>query len=191
MLEVDWEKWFFNFEAASQESKKSRRPILLQFHRVQCSGCRKMYAVTYPDPEVSAELYQWFVPLRLDILKEHHIRSSYSAVWTPSFYFLDYRGKLLHSLPGYLPPEDFRIVMRLGLAAYHIPRGKYSEAIEILTDGLEQFSTNPRAATLRFWRGMANYLKTYDSQQFREEMLEIQETYPNSPEARMWPWEDR
>lgn len=191
MLEVDWSKWFFNYEAACQESKRNRKPVLLQFHRVQCAGCRKMYAVTYPDPEASAELYQWFVPLRLDILKEHHIRSSYSAVWTPSFYFLDYRGKMLYSLPGYLLPEDFRIVMRLGLAAYHISRGKYDAAMTILTDGLEKFASNPRSATLLFWRGMAQYLKNYDSQEFREAMTEIRESYPNSPEARMWPWEER
>lgn len=189
MLDVDWEKWCFSLENAVQEAKRSRKPILLQFHRVKCSGCRKMYAVTYPDRDVSAELYEWFVPLRLDILKEHQIRSKYAAVWTPSFYFLDYREKMYFSFPGYLPPEDFRILMRLGLAAYYIPRGKYKEAINILTDGLEKFANNPRAATLMFWRGMANYLKTYDSQQFREEMMDIREAYPDSPEARMWPWE--
>lgn len=191
MLDVDWEKWCFSFDAASQQAQQNRKPILLQFHRQQCAGCRKMYTVTYPDKDVSEELYRWFVPLRLDILKEHQIRSQLSAVWTPSFYFLDYRGKMLYSLPGYLLPEDFRLVLRLGLAAYHIPRGKYNDAIDILTDGLEKFTTNPRAATLMFWRGMAQYLKSYDSQQFREEMLAIRETYPNSPEASMWPWEDR
>lgn len=150
-----------------------------------------MYAVTYPDKKVSEELYDWFVPLRLDILKEHQVRSRYAAVWTPSFYVLDYREKMYFSLPGYLPPKDFRILMRLGLAAYYIPRGKYKEANDILTNGLEKFAGNPGAATLMFWRGMANYLKTYDSQQFREEMMDIRETYPDSPEARMWPWEDR
>ncbi len=112
-------------------------------------------------------------------------------MWTPSFYFLDYRGKLLYSLPGYLPPEDFRIVMRLGLAAYQIPRGKYDEAITILTDGLEKFASHPRSATLLFWRGMAQYLKSYDSQEFREAMSAIRDSYPNSPEARMWPWEEQ
>jgi len=190
MLEVEWGKWCFSLESAVQEAKRNRKPILLQFHRLKCSGCRKMYTVTYPDEDVSAELYDWFVPLRLDILKEHQIRSKYAAVWTPSFYLLDYRGKMYFSFPGYLPPEDFRIIMRLGLAAYYIPRGKYKEAIDILTDGLKRFAANPRAAKLMFLRGMANYLKTWDNKGFRRGMSEIREKYPHSPEARMWPWVD-
>jgi len=180
--------WFTNFESATEASKKSRKPILLQFHRDQCSGCRKLYAVTYPDAEVSRELFEWFVPLRLDILKDRQIRVQYSAVWTPSFYFTDYRGKLMFNIPGYLPPDDFRIIMRLGLAAIYIPRGKYQEAIAILNDGLEKFPDNPRASSLMFYRGMARYLKTWDNKQFKAEMTALREAYPESPEARMWPW---
>lgn len=180
--------WFYDFAIAAEAAKKSRKPILLQFHRDKCSGCRKLYAVTYPDPEVSRELFEWFVPLRLDILKDRQIRVQYSAVWTPSFYFLDYRGKIYFNLPGYLLPEDFRLVMRLGLAAVHIPRGKYKEAIAILDDGLQKFPNNPRAATLMFYRGMAHYLETWDNKQFRAEMTRIKETWPHSAEARMWPW---
>ena len=83
------ERWFTDFDRAAEESKKSRKPILLQFHRDRCSGCRKLYAVTYPDPDVNRELFQWFIPIRLDILKDRKIRVQYSAVWTPSFYFLE------------------------------------------------------------------------------------------------------
>ena len=184
------ERWFTDFDRAAEESKKSRKPILLQFHRDRCSGCRKLYAVTYPDPDVNRELFQWFIPIRLDILKDRKIRVQYSAVWTPSFYFLDYRGKMCFNLPGYLLPEDFRIVMRLGLAAVHIPRGKYREAIAILDDGLQKFPDNPRAASMMFFRGMAHYLKTWDNKKFWAEMTELREKYPHSAEARMWPWMD-
>jgi len=188
MTDEDLKKWFFDFESATAEAQKQRKPILLQFHREKCSGCRKMYAVTYPNATVRAELYDWFVPLRLDILKDRRIRSQYAAVWTPSFYFLDHRGKMYHNIPGYLPPDDFRILLRLGLAAYYIPRGKYDDAIAILSDGLDKFPNHPRASAMMFQRGMAHYLKTYDNKRFRAEMTELRNAYPKSAEARMWPW---
>jgi len=182
--------WFFDFEKAKAESKKTRKPILLQFHRDSCSGCRTLYNLTYQDTEVASELFNWFVPLHIDIRKDHRIRSQYAAVWTPSFYFLDYRGKLYFAFPGYLPPEDFRMIIRLGLAAVLIPRGKYQESIDVLNDGIEKFPDNPRASNALFLREMAKYLKTWDNKGFRRGMSEIREKYPHSPEARMWPWVD-
>ncbi len=188
MAETDWNGWFFNLEEAQQEAMKQRKPILLQFHRDPCSGCQKTYAVTYPDPGVHRELHAWFVPLRLDILKDRRERSQFSAVWTPSFYVLDYKGKVFFSLPGFLEPEDFRVILRLGLAEYLIPRGKYAEAKNLLEDGLDRFPDNPRASLLLLRLGMIAYLTTWDNKVFKSYMKRIREEYPHSAEARQWPW---
>ena len=106
----------------------------------------------------------------------------------PPYYFLDYKGKLADFFAGYLNPEDFRIVLRLGLASYLIPRGKYREAERLLEEGLDQFSDNPRSPALLFKLGMAHYLSTWDNQKFKADMSLLRRRYPNSPEARMWPW---
>ena len=187
---VDWDKWFFDLEKAKDEAKLAHKPIMIQFHRTSCSGCKRLYSLTYPNEDVSRELYDWFIPVRLDILKEHRIRSNYSAVWTPSFYWIDYKGKLYFFFPGYLNPEDFRIMMRLGLASWLIPHGKYNEAIDILNNGLKLFPNNVIASKLMFYRSMAKYLKTWDNKLFKDEISKIRENYPDSLEARMWPWED-
>ena len=65
--------WFTEYDAAVAAAKETHKPILLQFHRDKCAGCKKLYALTYPDTEVAAELYDWFVPLRLDILQNREI----------------------------------------------------------------------------------------------------------------------
>ena len=187
---VDWDKWFFNLDKAKGKAKLIHKPILLQFHRTPCSGCKRLYSVTYPDNEVSNELHKWFIPVRLDILKEHRVRSDYSAVWTPSFYWIDYKGKLYYSFPGYLNPEDFRLIMRIGLSSWFIPHGKYNEAIDILNNGLRLFPKNILASRLMFRVSMAKYLKTWDNKLFKAEMSEVREKYPDSLEARMWPWDD-
>ncbi|MEJ2636329.1 MAG: thioredoxin family protein [Calditrichia bacterium] len=185
---MDWQNWFFDWESAKTESQQSRKPILLQFHRDTCSGCRKLYVTTYLAETVQQELYQWFVPVRLDILKDRQVRRLYSAQWTPSFYFVDHRERLYYQLPGYLNELDFRLLMRLGLASVLMPGGKYDQAISILEDHWDNFKENPQAASLLFRKGMAIYLKTRDNLQFRNIMQQIQENYPQSPQARQWPW---
>lgn len=183
-----WQNWLFEYEAALKQSVKERKPVLLQFHREPCSGCKKLYAVTYPDTSVEREMHDWFICLRQDIRKDRKIRARYAAVWTPSFYVLDYKGQSHFQHAGFLEAEDFRLVLRLGLAAYLIPRGQYSRAKQVLQDGLDAFPDNPRASALLFRIGMIDYLQTWDNKQFRAHMQQIRELYPKSAEARMWPW---
>lgn len=182
--------WFFEMEPALEAARSQGKGVLLQFHRDECAGCRKMYALTYPDPEVQQELQQWFVHVRQDIFKNREVRSRYSAYWTPSFYFLDYKGIMHHYFNGYQDVEDFRVLMRLGKAALDMPRGRYLQIIDLMEDGLRKFPGNPRAATMLFNRGMAEYLLGREKSGFRGAMTEIIEQYPDSLEARMWPWMD-
>ncbi len=183
--------WYFELEPALDAARSQGKTVLLQFQRDECAGCKKLYANTYPDPDVERELFQWFIPVRQDILKNRPIRSTYSAYWTPSFFFLDYHGKMLQSFNGYLGVEDFRVLLRLGKAAVDFPRGRYLEVIDLFDDGLKLFPANPRSATMLFTRGMAEYLLGKEKSSFRGAMTEILEQYPDSPEARMWPWMDR
>ena len=183
--------WYFEVEPALEAAHAQGKGVLLQFHRDECSGCKKMYANTYPDPGVQDELFRWFVPLRQDILKNREVRSKYSAYWTPSFYFLDYKGVMRHYFNGFQNAEDFRILLRLGKAMLDMPRGRYQAIIDLMNDGLSKFPGNPRAASLLFTRGTAEYLIGKEKGAFRATMSEICAQYPESPEARMWPWPDK
>jgi hypothetical protein len=189
-MEID-SSWFSDLEPALAMARSEGKAVLMEFQREECAGCKKLSLNTFPDPDVQRELAQWFVPVRQDILKNRAVRSKYSAYWTPSFYFLDHHGTMLQSFNGYLNVEDFRIVMRLGKAAADLPRGRYLQVIDLMDDGLKLFPANPRAATMLFTRGMAEYLLGKEKSSFRGAMGEIVEQYPESPEARMWPWMDR
>lgn len=80
------------------------------------------------------------------------------------------------------------MLLRLGLAHYLVPRGKYREAEEVLSDGLENFPENPLSSRLMFYRAIARYLVNRGNKSFKSEMAEIKEKYPNSLEADIWPW---
>jgi tetratricopeptide (TPR) repeat protein len=183
-------EWHDDLQLALAEARSQNKTVLLQFAREQCAGCKKMYAQTYLDPDVQQELERWFIPVQLDILKDRQERRQYSAVWTPSFYFLDSRGSLVYSFNGYQNAEDFRVLLRLGKAAVDLPRGRYLETIDLMDDALNLFPNNPRAAALLFNSGMAQYLLGKDKSAFRGAMTDIIKEYPHSPEARMWPWMD-
>jgi len=181
-------KWIYNFEEAKESASKTHKPILIQFERDRCSGCKKLEALTYKDENVVEELLNWFIPLKLDILSNRKIRSKYSAIWTPSFYVIDYREKPYWFFEGYLNIEDFRIILRTAIVRYYLPHGKYKEAIEILKDSIDRFTDNPRTASLMLLLGQAQYLRNWDNKLFRASTKDVLDKFPDSAEARMWPW---
>ena len=182
--------WLTNLEEAKEESQKSRKPILLQFEMDNCGGCKKLYNETYPNPQVEKEMTEKFVLLKLDLIKDREIRKEFSGYWTPSFYFLDSKGKSYYNFNGYLPPDEYRIILRLGYAETQIPKGKYAEVIEFMNKDIEQFDDkNPLLPKLLAQIGIANYIKTKDKKVFMKAMKEIQRTYPNSLESKMYFWD--
>jgi len=182
--------WLTNLEEAKEESLKSHKPVILQFEMDGCGGCKKLYEETYTEPKVKEEMSEWFVLLKLDLIKNREIRRELSAYWTPSFYFLDSSGKSYYNFNGYLPPEEFRIILRLGYAESMIPKGKYAEAIQVMSKDIKQFENNPLLPKLLAQNGIANYIKTKDKSAFMKTMKEIQNKYPQSLEAKMYFWEE-
>ncbi len=185
-----WSGWENDYDRAMDRAMHERKPVLLQFEREDCQGCARLYTTTYQDSQVREELHRWFVPLKLNIRTARAIRSQLSAVWTPSFYFLDSRGRSFHSVPGYLPPVEFRLTLRLGLAKILIPKGKYEEALTVLENGLQLFPSSPLGASLLYWKIIAHYLKTWDKAAMRQNFEQMRQQYPHSIEAQMWPYPD-
>ncbi|MBZ0179430.1 MAG: thioredoxin family protein [Melioribacteraceae bacterium] len=182
--------WFTDIEQAKEESKKSRKPILLQFEMENCGGCKKLYEVTYPNEKVQEEMNEWFVLLKLDLKKDREIRRELSGYWTPSFYFLDHNGKSYYNFNGYLPPEEFRLMLRIAYSESMIPKGKYDEVIDVTGKEIDSFKDSALLPKVLVQRGIAEYIKTKDNPAFRKTMKEIQNKYPHSLEAKMYFWED-
>ena len=184
-------QWLKNLDEAKEKSLKSHKPILLQFEMDGCGGCKKLYTETYPVPKVEQEMSEWFVLLKLDLIKDRDVRRELAAYWTPSFYFLDHTGKSYSNFNGYLPADEFRIILRLGYANAMMPKGKYAEASQFMSKEIDQFkNNNPLLPKLLAQNGIANYIKTKDKSTFMKTMKEIQQKYPDSLEARMYFWDE-
>lgn len=182
--------WLNNFDQAKEEAAKFRKVILLQFEMENCGGCRQLYKTTYPDPKVEQEINEWFVPLKLDIIKDREVRRNLGAYWTPSIYFVDSNGNSYFHFNGYLPPEEFRIILRLGLTETIMPRGRYDDIIKIADQDIDDFKQNSLLPKLLIQRELARYIKTKDNSELKKTLKEIQNDFPATAEAKMYYWDE-
>lgn len=182
--------WISNLDQAKEESAKTKKLILLQFEMENCGGCKKLEATTYKDQKLIDEMNEWFVPLKLDLIKEREVRKSLGAYWTPAIYFLDQNGNSFYHFNGYLPANEFRAMLRLGIAETIMPRGRYDDIIKIIEkdlDGLADTSFYPK---LLVARETARYIKIKDNSKLKITLKDIQQKFPESVEAKMYFWEE-
>ena len=66
-----------------------------------------MDAVTYPDPEVKAELSHW-LRRRVDVSKEHELAAAFQVAAVPTAVLLDGAGLVLDRVIGFVEPTGFR-----------------------------------------------------------------------------------
>lgn len=183
-------EWLTNLDKAKEESVKTKKLILLQFEMENCGGCKKLDATTYKDQKVVGEIKDWFVLLKLDLIKDKEVRRSLGAYWTPAIYFLDSNGNSYHHFNGYLPADEFRALIRLGIAETIMPRGRYDEIIEMIDKDLDELNKTSFYPNLLVARETARYIKTKDNSQLKRSIKEIQNKFPESTEAKMYFWEE-
>lgn len=181
--------WLTNLERAKEESVRTKKLILLQFEMDNCGGCKKMNATTYLDKKVIEEMNEWFVLLKLDLIKDREVRKSLGAYWTPAFYFLDQNGNSYFHFNGYLPAEEFRAMLRLGIAETIMPHGRYDDIIKIIDKEIDELKDTSLYPKLLIARETARYIKIKDNSQLRKTLKELQNTHPYSTEAKMYFWD--
>jgi len=182
--------WLTNLEQAKEEAAKTKKLILLQFEMDGCGGCKKLEATTYKDQKVIDEMNEWFVPLKLDLIKDREVRRSLGAYWTPAIYFLDQNGNSYYHFNGHLPADEFRAMMRLGIAETIMPRGRYDDIINIIDKDLDELADSSFYPKLLVTRETARYIKIKDNLQLKKTLKEIQSKYPESTEAKMYFWDN-
>lgn len=182
--------WLTNLEHAKEEATKTRKLILLQFEMDGCRGCKKLEATTYKEQKVINEINEWFVLLKLDLIKDREVRKSFGAYWTPAIYFIDQNGNSYYHFNGYLPPDELRAMLRLGIAETIMPRGRYDYIIKIIDKDLDELADTSFYPKLLVARETARYIKIKDNSQLRKTLKEIQNKYPESTEAKMYFWDE-
>jgi thioredoxin-related protein len=183
-------EWLTSLDQAKEEAVKSHKPILLQFEMDGCGGCKKLNSTTYKDQKVADEISEWFIPLKLDLIKDREVRKSLGAYWTPSIYFLDQNGNSFYHFNGYLPADEFRAMLRTGIAETIMPRGRYDDIIKIIDKDIDDLVKTSFYPKLLVARETALYIKVKDNSHLKKTLKEIQSKYPESTEAKMYFWDE-
>jgi hypothetical protein len=101
-----------------------------------------------------------FVPVKLILnnrADQPHFRAQ-RVIWTPTIAILDHRGVSHYQSPGYLPPELFVSMLRVGLGRALTAWTRYDEAAAQL-EAVAAVPNDQFAAEALYWLGAAWYLK--------------------------------
>jgi hypothetical protein len=137
--------------------------------------------VTYPQPAVARFVGEHFVAVKLVLGRaadQPHFRA-YRVIWTPTLVVLDYRGAAHYVSPGYLPPDLFLAMLRIGLARAQTAWSRYDEAAAHLA-----VVADDRASALApealFWLGAARYLQARRRAPMMQAWRRLREEHPHS-----------
>lgn len=181
--------WLNNLDDAKNASLQEHKPILLQFEMDGCGGCKKLNSTTYIDENLKKEMLDWFILLKLDLIRNRQERKELGAYWTPSVYFLDHNGRSFFHFNGYLPALDFRAMLRIGIAETIMPAGKYDEVIRKTEQGLNDLTDSALYPRLLVQIEKARYIMTKNNTLMKQTLSDIKSNFPNSLEAQMYFWE--
>jgi thioredoxin-related protein len=126
-----WRSW----DAGLREAGTSGRPVLVDVTTDWCGWCKRMDRDVYARADVQSTLARRFVTVKLDAesgdAARYEGRSYTSRTLAarlgvnsyPTTVFLSAKGAQLGSVPGYLPPEDFLLLLRF-VGDGHAARGE-------------------------------------------------------------------
>ncbi len=110
-------KWSDSFAEAQAKAKKESKPMLVIITTEQCRWCRKLESTTLEDEAIINQINSKFAAVHVTRDKSVYPKNL-TATMVPMSYFLDPNGKVLHSMPGYWPIEDYRSILDDALRKY-------------------------------------------------------------------------
>jgi len=93
---------------------------------------------------------------------------------------LDPNGKERYRIEGYLPNDEFRAQLELGLARVAFMSKHFADAERRYTEVLDRYGNTKSAAEALYWKGVSHYKATNDHTILGELPGLYRERYPDS-----------
>ena len=120
------------------------------------------------------------MPLEAHIKEHPAYFHRFDSVWTPTVIILDQNGEERSRLEGYLPKDEFRAHLEMGLARVAFMNKKWADAERRYTEVVERYSQSKAAPEALYWKGVSHYKATNDHTVLGELPGQFQEKYPDS-----------
>jgi thioredoxin-related protein len=116
-----WRSW----DAGLREAGTSGRPVLVDVYTDWCGWCKRMDRDVYARADVQDYLTRKFVTVKLDAESNDPARyegraytsrtlaTRFGVTGYPTSLFLSAKGAQLGNVPGYSPPKDFLLLLRV------------------------------------------------------------------------------
>ena len=141
-----------------------------------------MGTVTYPNDNVTRELNENFIPVKLESAKNPDVARKMNARWLPGLVVCDADERPAHVQIGYLPPSDFLPELAFGRAIHAMGEKRYDDAHALFRKVAE--GENERAPEAYYWWGISATRQTKDMSAYREHWQKIVDKFPKSQTAR-------
>jgi TolA-binding protein len=143
-----------------------------------------MDAVTYPHPQVVAELTETFVPCKLESGKQPELARAMGVRWLPGTVVVDRTQRAAHAIVGFLSPPDYLVELAFGRAIAEMAAKRYEQAHALFRQVAETEGAE-RAPDAYFWWGISRFRQSKDfASAVREQWGQIVRRWPNSQAAR-------
>jgi len=98
--------WGDDYEAALKDAGATGRHVIIAFYSEGCPPCEAMDRTVLGSPEVREALLG-YLPVRLDVNRQHQSALRYQVFATPTFVVSDEAGRSLAQRAGYQSKEEF------------------------------------------------------------------------------------
>ena len=102
------------------------------------------------------------MPLSVHIKENPKNFHRFDSIWTPTVLILDSDGKERWRLEGYLPKDEFRANLEMGLARVSVMKKDWADAEQRYNSIVERFPDSKFAPEAVYWRGVSHYKATND-----------------------------
>lgn len=110
-------------------------------------------------------------------------------MWTPAVLIFSPEGAERFRIEGYLPNDEFRAQLELGLARVAVMKKKWADAGERYKGILEHYPHTAAAPEAQYWSGVCHYQATHDHTVLGPTSQQLKEKYPDSiwaKKASVW-----
>ncbi|NOT38848.1 MAG: thioredoxin family protein [Saprospiraceae bacterium] len=97
------------FKEALDQAKSQDKLLFMDAYTTWCGPCKRMSAMTFPDPTVGEYYNTNFINIKVDMEKEEgpQLAQKYSVGSYPTLLYIDGDGKVVYRTAGMRGPEDF------------------------------------------------------------------------------------
>ena len=118
-------------------------------------------------------------------IKEHAAYfHRFDAVWTPTVLIMDSDGKERWRIEGYLPKDEFRAQLEMGLARIAFMHKQWADAEQRYAQVSERYPDTAAGPEAVYWRGVGQYKRTNDHTVLGGVAQQLSQKYPDSVWAK-------